>query len=111
MNANRGNQPSQSMRDHLVLFEPNGRKMLYEFVGPFVSIGRSAENDIVLPHANISRVHLQLTYSHDGWQAVDTGGVSGTYSGAYRLQPNQPYTLQPQEGADAWRIFTLLAAR
>ena len=91
------NNPQRLERDHLVILDPSGRRMLYEFRGPSLSIGRSAENDIVLPSTNISRVHLTMQNVHDGWQLIDSGGISGTYAGPRRLAPNAPHMLRPLE--------------
>ena len=46
--------------------------------GPW-SIGRSAENDIVISDANVSRKHAQLLRSENGFVVEDLGSTNGTF--------------------------------
>lgn len=43
-----------------------------------IRIGRSADNDVVLYSAVVSRYHLELRREGKGWQAVNIG-ANGTY--------------------------------
>jgi len=46
--------------------------------GPPTTIGRSPENTIVVPNANASRRHAQLTHENDAWRIEDLGTKNGT---------------------------------
>lgn len=46
--------------------------------GPPITIGRSPENTIVVPNANASRRHAQLTHENDAWRIEDLGTKNGT---------------------------------
>jgi eukaryotic-like serine/threonine-protein kinase len=60
-----------------------------------ISIGRDAENDIVLPADGVSRFHVRLQATPQGWQVTDLGGVNGTSLNGERLQVRQPTALPP----------------
>ena len=47
----------------------------------FVTIGRSKENDIVLPdpHKKVSRRHCVLEYNIGHWWVIDEGSANGTF--------------------------------
>ncbi len=62
---------------------------------PTITIGRNADNDIVLPAEGVSRYHTRLQAAHGGWAVVDLGGVNGTWLGDRKLEPNFSTTLKP----------------
>ncbi|MCB8942626.1 MAG: protein kinase [Ardenticatenaceae bacterium] len=51
-----------------------------------ITIGRNAENDIVLPTEGVSRLHARLQATLLGWEIVDLGGVNGTWLNEHRLR-------------------------
>jgi eukaryotic-like serine/threonine-protein kinase len=58
-----------------------------EFVGqlvsldkPAVTVGRKADNDIVVPEATASGQHAQLKWQNATWIVEDQGSTNGTYS-------------------------------
>ena len=51
-----------------------------------ITIGRNAENDIVLPTEGVSRLHGRLQATLLGWEIVDLGGVNGTWLNDHRLR-------------------------
>lgn len=59
------------------------------------TVGRSPENDWVLPAESISRFHARLEWPLDKpWpRIVDLGSANGTFVGGVRLKPNQPATV------------------
>ncbi|MBP1602171.1 MAG: protein serine/threonine phosphatase with GAF(s) sensor(s) [Acidobacteria bacterium] len=57
------------------------------------SIGRSAENDIVLEGGRVSRRHAKLQRAGDDYTIVDLGSHNGTFVNGLRLQ--QPAVLKP----------------
>ena len=57
------------------------------------SIGRSADNDIVLEGGRVSRRHAMLQRSGDSYTVVDSGSHNGTFVNGLRIQ--QPAVLKP----------------
>jgi hypothetical protein len=51
-----------------------------------VSIGRTAENDFVLPHVSVSRRHASLTRQGDTVVVRDLGSANGTFLGEERVR-------------------------
>jgi hypothetical protein len=50
------------------------------------TVGRSADNDVVLPDSNMSRAHAVLTYSEASWQVRDLGSGNGVFVNGQRVQ-------------------------
>ena len=50
----------------------------FELVGDEVVIGRSAENAIAIPDTSVSRKHVLLRRTPEGWAASDMGSGNGT---------------------------------
>jgi VCBS repeat-containing protein len=53
-------------------------------------LGRSEDNDIVLPEDGVSRKHARLEHINRGWQIVDLGSTNGTYLEGQKLLPDVP---------------------
>ena len=47
---------------------------------PIITIGRGADNDMVLPTEGVSRHHARLQATRDGWAVVDLGGLMCSWS-------------------------------
>lgn len=47
-------------------------------IGRALSVGRDAENDLVVPEMSVSRKHATLEVSSDGFELKDLGGANGT---------------------------------
>lgn len=58
-----------------------------------ITLGRNLDNDIVLPADGVSRHHTRLQATSLGWEAVDLGGVNGTWLNEFRLKPEEPTPL------------------
>ncbi|HRN67773.1 MAG TPA: protein kinase [Promineifilum sp.] len=58
-----------------------------------ITLGRNLDNDIVLPADGVSRHHTRLQATSLGWEAVDMGGVNGTWLNEHRLRPEEPTPL------------------
>jgi hypothetical protein len=54
-----------------------------------VTVGRGADNLIVLPAEGVSRNHVRLQETATGWAVVDLGGANGTWLDNQRLRANQ----------------------
>jgi pSer/pThr/pTyr-binding forkhead associated (FHA) protein len=55
-----------------------------------LTIGRDAENDLVLPVTTVSRRHAVLTAHEGRWSIEDCGSANGTYLNGNRLPPGRP---------------------
>ncbi|MCB8983948.1 MAG: protein kinase [Ardenticatenaceae bacterium] len=60
-----------------------------------VTLGRGADNDIVLPAEGVSRHHARLQATSLGWEVEDLGGINGTFVHDRRLRANDPTPLTP----------------
>lgn len=49
-------------------------------------VGRSIENDIVLPGQRVSRYHAQLRFERGRWWVYDLQSTNGTYLGGRRIE-------------------------
>ncbi len=55
-----------------------------------LTIGRDADNDLVLPLATVSRRHAVLIAEGDSWSIEDCGSYNGTFLNGERLPPGRP---------------------
>ncbi|GAC1301226.1 MAG: hypothetical protein NVSMB27_41550 [Ktedonobacteraceae bacterium] len=58
-----------------------------------LSIGRTPENGLSLPHPLVSRSHAELRLQAQGLTLTDLASSNGTFIGDQRLLPNQPRIL------------------
>ncbi len=90
----------------------NGEMAGYEFdlTGDVVTVGRKAENDVVLPlDPRISRFHAQLTDGPEGtWLLEDLDSTNGTFVGRRRI--HAPTPLSPGDSFRAGRTWLRLEA-
>ena len=77
----------------LLLSTADGRR--FPVPGDGVTIGRDAENDIVLPFGQISRRHAQIQCSQSGCTVTDLGSTNGTFLNGTRLSSRKRYPLRP----------------
>jgi eukaryotic-like serine/threonine-protein kinase len=66
----------------LVTFATNAPEFVSELVSldkQVVSVGRRADNEIVVPEATVSGQHAQLKWQSATWIAEDLGSTNGTY--------------------------------
>ena len=59
-----------------------------------VSIGRDAENDLVMDSAAVSREHAAVTCQDGHWFVEDRGSFNGTYLNGTRVVPGTPLPLR-----------------
>ena len=62
-----------------------------------LTLGRAKSNDIQIENSFISGTHLKLSYKTDKVEVEDLGSTNGSYINGTKLEPNQIYTLQPNE--------------
>lgn len=60
-----------------------------------VTLGRHADNEIVLPAEGVSRHHSRLQATALGWELVDLGGINGTFLNDRRLRAEDPTPVAP----------------
>jgi hypothetical protein len=63
--------------------------------GMFVTLGRAANNDIILPSSDISKVHALFFKVGADWKVRDSNSRHGTFLGSLRLDPDEPAVLSP----------------
>ncbi|MEP7358736.1 MAG: FHA domain-containing protein, partial [Anaerolineales bacterium] len=82
--------PAANRFGSLRISTPDGKQRVYSLEQPTITIGRAADNQLVIDEASISRRHARLTV--DGAQVMieDLGSANGTTVGGQRLQPNTP---------------------
>ncbi len=51
----------------------------YSLLKDEVSVGRSEENDIVIPHVSVSRAHARLLRRNGAYEVMDLGSTNGTF--------------------------------
>jgi adenylate cyclase len=56
----------------------DGRISNFPIVKDVIVIGRSEENDVVLPHQSVSRNHARITKDEKGYVLADLGSFNGT---------------------------------
>ncbi len=64
-----------------------------------ITIGRSQNNDIVIPHLAVSKLHgvMRPDKEKGGYTFTDVGSTNGTSIGGMKLVPNQPTFLRSKE--------------
>jgi hypothetical protein len=62
-----------------------------------ITVGRAINNDIVLPHEEISKFHAFFLETASGFLIADAQSTNGTYVRGVRLAPNQPCPLRDEE--------------
>jgi pSer/pThr/pTyr-binding forkhead associated (FHA) protein len=58
-----------------------------------VNIGRSSENDFVVPVEDFSRKHCQVTFKGNYAFIQDLGSKNGVSIDGRRIEPNRPYPI------------------
>jgi pSer/pThr/pTyr-binding forkhead associated (FHA) protein len=51
----------------------------YSLLKDEISLGRGTENDLVIPHASVSRVHARIQRRNALYQLVDLNSTNGTF--------------------------------
>lgn len=60
---------------------------------PRVFLGRAPNNDLVVPHATVSKLHAYFTKDQDRWWLVDVGSSNGTKMNGMRAPPRAKVSL------------------
>ena len=74
----------------LTIAQGKGRGQRFQFDADKVTIGRGAENDVVLNDAGVSRTHARIEKQNTSWMLLDNGSANGTeLNGATIGKPSQ----------------------
>lgn len=79
----------------LIIETPGHPPSVVQLTQAVVTLGRQADNEIVLPAEGVSRHHARLQATALGWEVVDLGGINGTYLNDRRLRADDPTPLTP----------------
>ncbi len=60
-----------------------------------ITMGRNADNDVVLPAEGVSRHHARLQATALGWEVIDLGGINGTWLDERRLRASDATPIAP----------------
>lgn len=70
----------------LVIDTPGHPQSSVALTQAMITLGRNADNDIVLPADGVSRHHARLQATALGWEVVDMGGINGTFLNDRRIR-------------------------
>lgn len=62
-----------------------------------LSIGRALDNQLVLADMQVSGYHAEVIPEGEGYSIIDLGSSNGTFVNGYRLTPNVPRILNPND--------------
>ena len=75
--------------DTLTVQSGQSRGNTYDLPANDVTIGRDPKCYIVIDDGKVSREHVKLCYSQNGWSVLDLGSANGTYLNDQRLAGQQ----------------------
>ena len=70
----------------LVIDTPGHPQSSVALTQAVITLGRNADNDIVLPAEGVSRHHARLQATALGWEVLDMGGINGTFLNDRRIR-------------------------
>ena len=79
----------------LLINTPGHEPSVLPLTNSVVTVGRNADNDVVLPAEGVSRHHARLQATSLGWEVLDLGGVNGTWVDDRRLRAEEPTPFVP----------------
>ncbi len=74
-----------------------GELSLDKLAGAMITIGRTPDNQIVVPHAQVSSKHAHIVNEGGRLFLVDMGSANGTFVRGQRVPPNQKIPVQNGE--------------
>ena len=74
---------------------PGHPTSVFSMIKPVVTLGRNADNDVVLPVDGVSRHHARLQATALGWEVIDLGGINGTWLDERRLRASDATPIGP----------------
>jgi len=64
--------------------------LTFELNKPIITLGREANNDIVIEDPQVSRHHARLTQQGTGYAVEDLGSTNGTFINGHRVMGTRP---------------------
>ena len=81
-------------------------KTRYSPKGP-ITIGRTSENDVVIPEYSVSRKHCFIAVVNGGYRITDWGSANGTLVNEKEIGKMTPFPLQGREILTLGRLMVL----
>ncbi|MDQ3880489.1 MAG: DUF3662 and FHA domain-containing protein [Chloroflexota bacterium] len=78
-------RPAPPSRPYLLVHGDAGPPMRFELGGALISIGRGAENDLIVDDPQVSRHHCQLKLQQGAYSLTDMGSTNGSYVNGQRV--------------------------
>ena len=75
--------------------EPGKQEALHKLSGANIAIGRSPENEIMLPAQSVTKQHARIVFENGGCFLEDLGSTLGTYVSNQKLAPHKRISLAP----------------
>jgi hypothetical protein len=91
-------------RGTLLIKSANGRLTEHSIEKSEVTIGRAADNDIVIDDSSVSRYHLRMMIEGDRASIIDAKSTVGTFIGNKRISSVTPSRLFEDQAARAGQI-------
>jgi serine/threonine protein kinase len=98
-------QPSSFSQDRIQVLGPDKRTTSAPVKHPSMTIGRSAENDLVLNDNKVSRQHARVEYDNGTYKVTDLNSSNGTFLANTRLLPGVSEAWMPNQAlrlGDHW---------
>lgn len=73
-----------------------------------ITVGRARNNDVVIEHPTVSKLHVIFTKVGVGWQVSDEGSSNGTFHNGVKLAPREK---RPVSDGDSLRLGPDIVAR
>jgi serine/threonine protein kinase len=92
-------------QDFIQVLLPDRSVRMMQITGDEMTIGREAENDLVLDHPRISRQHARLQFDGQHYWISDLNSRNGTFLADQRLDPGEPQVWGPNQAikiGDVW---------
>ncbi|MCW8137998.1 MAG: FHA domain-containing protein [Planctomycetota bacterium] len=76
--------------------------------GALITAGRARNNDVVIEHTTVSKLHVIFTKVGAGWNVSDEGSSNGTFLNGMKLTPREK---RPISDGDSLRLGPDIVAR
>ena len=77
-------------QDRITIMAPDGTVRVVMVQAAELTIGRKADNTIVLDYADVSPQHARIQFDGTDYRVIDLNSTNGTYMGGVRLLPGVP---------------------
>jgi hypothetical protein len=89
--------PNDLSQDRIQIMEPDHTGRVFTISSPSITIGRDADNAIVLLDQKASRHHARIDFDGSTFHIIDLDSTNGTYLAAARLLPGVPEVWTPDK--------------